>query len=193
MDGEATSGPPATPRQDRLRAAQARHRQLEPDRQPVLHPVHQRRRLVGVGDERWPGEQRAHRDLPVVDALTGEAEVGADVFVVELHRRRHLGDVVMLAQLLLLAARVADDEGIAEPVVVDQRPHLAELGPDPRAEVVLRGLVEPRADRRQRDLVSGHRIVRMGGEPDEPAPPARSRRRTPASRTARRADRARGR
>ena len=96
----------------------------------------------GMGDERRPGQQRADRHGRVVDALAGEPQLGAVVVVVELHRRRHLGDVVVLAQRLLLAQGVADDEGVAQPVVVDQRPHLLQLRPDPRAEVVLHGLVQ---------------------------------------------------
>ena len=36
-------------------------RQLEPDRQTVLHAAAQRRHLVGMGDERRPGQQRADR------------------------------------------------------------------------------------------------------------------------------------
>ena len=107
------------------------------------------------------------RHRRVVDALTGEPQLGAVVIGIELHGRRHLGDVVVSAQRLLLARCVADDEGVAQTVVVDERPHLLQLRPDPDAEVVLDGAVQHRADRRQRDLPPGHRVVGVGGEPDD--------------------------
>ena len=80
-----------------------RERQLEPDRQAVLDPPAQRRHLVGVRDERRPRQQRSDRHVAVVDALAGEAQLGAVEVVVELDRAGHLGDVVVLAQRLLLA------------------------------------------------------------------------------------------
>jgi hypothetical protein len=78
--------------------------------------------------------------------LAGEAELGTHMVVVELHRSRDLSDIVVLPQLLLLAEGVADDERVADAVVVDQRSRIAERRPDPRPEVVLHRLVEPRAD-----------------------------------------------
>ena len=52
-------------------------------------------------------------------------------------------------------------------MVVDERPDLLQLRPDPPPEVVLHDLVQARADGAERHLVARHRVVGIGREADE--------------------------
>ena len=63
------------------------------------------------------------------------------------------------AQVLLGAHCVLDDEGVAQPVVVDVRPHRLQDGPEPLAEVHLDGGVQLGADDGKRNLVPRHRVI----------------------------------
>ena len=56
-------------------------------------------------------------------------------------------------------SRVADDEGVAQAVIVDGRPDRSQQRPDAGADVLLDVLEQARADDRERDLVTRHGIV----------------------------------
>ena len=117
-----------------------------------------------MGHQRRPRHEVTHGERLVGHALSGELQLTAHIAVVELHRRRHLRHVVVDSQVLLLAEGVADDEHVAQPVVVDVRPHRSQAGPDPQTEIVLHGFEQARADDGERHLVARNRIVGLGFE-----------------------------
>ncbi len=69
---------------------------------------------------------------------------------------------MMNAKFLLLTDLVLDDEGIVDAVVVNEGPYRLQLGPDPRAKVILDPFKEPWANGGKRDLVSWNWIKFIG-------------------------------